>query len=898
MTDIPKQCSLSTRTSTPTSTPTPTPGTTITASRLPHSSTYLTGINEDTRGESFHSIIDLQGVHQKQHNSSISTCAVPLNVCCVCADEDGLQSLHSEIFVVCASPGCKYSGPIHKKCLDHWDSCCDFYCQLLNNATSSILSQSSSSPIDINSPSSLSSSISNNFSFNTGNFDSPISKSFMEGLFRLYECPLCGQYTLYRSSINSKTGQTENISPSHRFTSVLCAIQYAAEKLNQHERLAHSSLQQDTSQLNSPFTLNQPVDHYLPTIGSMPNFNADEVKHQPASTFSQPFTGRSHSYAHPPPITNKFSDILRRFSLNREANDTTYLSAASKHSSSDTSSGYYSSQSTGDSSIDPSRRNSNNSYASLMLGITTAMKSPEEEKEDTMKLHEDNSIPWMMPTNQPLPRALIKTSTKSGPTKLSSETNPMNDLLQRPADLLLTSMPTESTSLSTASTRRRAGSSISFDETFDTSLDATIVNNPSSNNSNNAVNSHNDIRSNNNNNNSNNDTTSNANNHNTMSRPISVIGSRRHHSTSSTLSSTNTSNTTNTMNNNNNNSIVNNNNNNFKSSSAWTNESLTNKSRISHWHNNSNNNNSNNNNSTDTKGRKTVNTKGNIFLQRRDFNVFTKLPNYKQNAYFIQMDDDSCTGNEDTRAFLLAQLTNHRVSEVYCLACQQMLPVYDHFPVIDGIFFISPLCHRSTEGYRKGGGLRVTWHTNGIQNQSIPPPPQQQQSQQQQQQQANRTSNFNNTNNNNNNNNSTNTNNSNNNLISSTNDYQNINKIALKLLAPLKIMSPPPGCLGPRQQLNSVQHNNMINMITSDQNSLLSNSTSSSSVLSSSRYSSITTSTRQGRYLHALCMNCMHTEDLISNNKLGDVKCIRCKVCGKLWSVLGGDAGSKLSEGI
>ncbi|VDQ14100.1 unnamed protein product, partial [Trichobilharzia regenti] len=59
--------------------------------------------------------------------------------------------------------------------------------------------------------------------------------------------------------------------------------------------------------------------------------------------------------------------------------------------------------------------------------------------------------------------------------------------------------------------------------------------------------------------------------------------------------------------------------------SAWTNESLTNKSRISHWHNNSNNNNSNsnNNNSTDTKGRKTVNTKGNIFLQRRDFNVFT-----------------------------------------------------------------------------------------------------------------------------------------------------------------------------------------------------------------------------------------------------------------------------------
>ncbi|CAH8591617.1 unnamed protein product [Heterobilharzia americana] len=419
------------------------------------------------------------------------------------------------------------------------------------------------------------------------------------------------------------------------------------------------------------------------------------------------------------------------------------------------------------------------------------------------------------------------------------------------------------------SSTRRTYSTIDFEEIFDTSLDVTVNNTTSSHN--NSIGSSNNIS-----------THTNSNN---MNRSISAIGSRRHHSTSSALGNTNANNTITLINNNTNNNSTSSggiNNNNFKSNSAWSTESV-NRPRITHWHNNNNNN--------ETKSRKAVNTKGNIFLQRSDFSVFTKLPNYKQNAYFIQMDDDS------------SQLTNHRVSEVYCLACQQILPIYDHFPVIDGIFFISPLCHRSTEGYRKGGGLRVTWHTNGIQNQSVQQQQQQQQHQPQQQQQTNRTCT---TNNNSNSSSSSNIgNNGSTNLVSSTNDYQCINKIALKLLAPLKIMSPPPGCLGPRQQLNSAQHNNMMSTLTSDQNSLFSASTSSS------RYSVVGTSTRQGRYLHALCMNCMHTEHLVvnthdskrngsdnnsnnndnnnnnnnnNNNKSSEFKCIRCKVCSKLWS--------------
>ncbi|CAH8297871.1 unnamed protein product, partial [Schistosoma turkestanicum] len=347
------------------------------------------------------------------------------------------------------------------------------------------------------------------------------------------------------------------------------------------------------------------------------------------------------------------------------------------------------------------------------------------------------------------------------------EASTLADVIKRPTD---SSMPTAATpTTTTISTTRKNyySTTVDSDDLFDTSLDTTVNPNISSSNHNENNNNMNPVMNN---------------------RPLSAIGSRRHHSisdssannNSTSIGSTNNTTTATTTTNTTCHSNV-------KLNTVTSNE-LIGKSRMSHWQNNSNNTTNNNTYSNiEMKMKKVINTKGNIFLQRNDFNVFTNLPTYKQNAYFIQMDDDSCTGNEDTRAFLLAQLTNHRVSEVYCLACQQILSIYDHFPVINGIFFISPLCHRSNEGYRKGGGLRITWHTNGIQNQSV-------------QQHIHRTHN---TTNNSDNSSS----NSGNNIISSTNDHQSINQIALKLLAPLKIISPPSGCLGPRQQLNSTQHN-------------------------------------------------------------------------------------------
>ncbi|KAL7056134.1 hypothetical protein AAHC03_020931 [Spirometra sp. Aus1] len=113
---------------------------------------------------------------------------------------------------------------------------------------------------------------------------------------------------------------------------------------------------------------------------------------------------------------------------------------------------------------------------------------------------------------------------------------------------------------------------------------------------------------------------------------------------------------------------------------------------------------------------KKPNSKGNIFRQRKDFSAFQVLHPSKKNGYFIQLEDDSCTGNEDTRSFLLCQLTNHGASELYCLACGLAMPVYDHFPVVDGALFLSPICHQpqqQSSGTPRsnvaGAGLQVVW---------------------------------------------------------------------------------------------------------------------------------------------------------------------------------------------
>lgn len=81
---------------------------------------------------------------------------------------------------------------------------------------------------------------------------------------------------------------------------------------------------------------------------------------------------------------------------------------------------------------------------------------------------------------------------------------------------------------------------------------------------------------------------------------------------------------------------------------------------------------------------------GNIFRRRTDLTVFNVLPRHQQNPYHIKMEDEGPHGNDETRCFLLTNLSTHHVTEVNCVVCQTLLPIFDKYPLIDGTFFLSP----------------------------------------------------------------------------------------------------------------------------------------------------------------------------------------------------------------
>lgn len=109
--------------------------------------------------------------------------------------------------------------------------------------------------------------------------------------------------------------------------------------------------------------------------------------------------------------------------------------------------------------------------------------------------------------------------------------------------------------------------------------------------------------------------------------------------------------------------------------------------------------------------------RGNIFSKREAFNEFTRLHKQRQNSYFIHMEDTSCNGNEDIKSFVLTQLTAHKAVTVSCLVCSTSLPVYDHFPLIDGTFFLSPICHDVEKGYPVRASLAPP---PGVSDQNVP----------------------------------------------------------------------------------------------------------------------------------------------------------------------------------
>jgi len=74
------------------------------------------------------------------------------------------------------------------------------------------------------------------------------------------------------------------------------------------------------------------------------------------------------------------------------------------------------------------------------------------------------------------------------------------------------------------------------------------------------------------------------------------------------------------------------------------------------------------------------------------------------------VEDEGQHGNDETRTFLMINLSALRVTRVSCIVCQVSLLIYDKYPIIDGLFFLSPISYYGnarpvclTNGWRNGG---------------------------------------------------------------------------------------------------------------------------------------------------------------------------------------------------
>jgi len=87
---------------------------------------------------------------------------------------------------------------------------------------------------------------------------------------------------------------------------------------------------------------------------------------------------------------------------------------------------------------------------------------------------------------------------------------------------------------------------------------------------------------------------------------------------------------------------------------------------------------------------KLVNLRYTQFSQRFSFDSFIKvLPRQKVNPYHIKMEGEGY-GSDDLRNFILSQLSMASCNMMNCVTCGVELPVYDHFPLVDGTMFLSP----------------------------------------------------------------------------------------------------------------------------------------------------------------------------------------------------------------
>lgn len=79
---------------------------------------------------------------------------------------------------------------------------------------------------------------------------------------------------------------------------------------------------------------------------------------------------------------------------------------------------------------------------------------------------------------------------------------------------------------------------------------------------------------------------------------------------------------------------------------------------------------------------------GNIFEHRQDWSILNRLPLHKRNAIHIRLEDEGPYGNDETRCFVLSQLSMVNCTEAHCVVCGQSMIVYDRYPLVDGTLFL------------------------------------------------------------------------------------------------------------------------------------------------------------------------------------------------------------------
>ncbi|CAD6197849.1 unnamed protein product [Caenorhabditis auriculariae] len=85
-----------------------------------------------------------------------------------------------------------------------------------------------------------------------------------------------------------------------------------------------------------------------------------------------------------------------------------------------------------------------------------------------------------------------------------------------------------------------------------------------------------------------------------------------------------------------------------------------------------------------------VRINGSVFTRRTNYdNLLSVVPKSKFNGIHIKMEDDCPQGGDDIRLCLLKTLGANNLRSVPCVCCYADMKVYDKYPLLDGVFYLS-----------------------------------------------------------------------------------------------------------------------------------------------------------------------------------------------------------------